>query len=247
VSVFSPWLQALADVPPSNICDLQLLRSTPQSDANEDDLLSRKPGIVGPLGLCWRPIAYDPDAFAQLKQPSNKAAVAAHLAGDLHTSALLVADFGVGGEDHEQHLLDASSCELVCVHAKLSGEPDASAQDYRVVLVSSNSATCEALTSGAKNSACDDSDSYPCYCISLSNCVQPNPFLDGVIDETHWDKRVDEPHKVSFDASQIRYVGIQKDWNNRQDFSAEVLDIEFHPPNTDPYADSHTACSPRGL
>lgn len=251
VFVYSPWLQALADKPSGVLCTAQWL--APPSNAGDGNELSQKPGTIGPLGMCWRPIAYDPNAFAQLVPTSdldggvsgNAASVKAHLAGDAHTGALLVADFGVQNlpsqananaanplsppSDNEQHLLDLSNCDCVCVRATVVP----SNTDFRVVLVSGNSATCEVVTCAAKNipnSVCNQCNQDDCYCIQLNSCRPVNTFQDGAINETIWDTTSgDAIIKVTFDASQIRYLGIQKDWNNQQDFTAEVTDIQFIP------------------
>ena len=244
--VYSPWQPTMGDMPSANICDMQLPRAVAQSDldANDAETLSQKPGIIGPHHLCWRPIAYNPSSFAQLVKPNDPSGVSAHLAGDANAGALLVADFGVHNlpstnddslgvpADDEQHLLSLDQCEFACINVFFEdiGETGGS-QDSRIVLVSGNSATCEAVSDSAaeivdhNNLNLNTSAKGRWYCIQLSTC-SADPFQDGAIDETAWDK-TGNGDKVTFDRSQIRYFGVQKGWNNPQDLVAEVYDIQF--------------------
>ncbi len=83
--------------------------------------------------------------------------------------------------------------------------------------------------------------------MDLGSCPKPtdNPFQDGAIDESNWDA-TGNSSKVTFDPAHIRYVGIQKDWSNSQEFIAKVAGIEFYETQTDVDAGSTSKiCQPQ--
>jgi hypothetical protein len=231
-NIYSPWLEIQSQT--CTLCDLQVSDTEDDRDstANNGTDWSSSRGEWGPQGLCWRPISYNQNSFAQFTEKPSQDGVSARLAGDPKSGALLVADFGVrsstpeatGSVAGEQELLDLGNCSTVCLEATYASNSQQTSGDENqavpsVVVVSANSATAEldARTASAHEFGPGK------YCVDLSK-FQDAKNPDGIIDESDWDK-TGNSSVVGFDWHRVRYIGLQKDWKNEEDVVTNIRGI----------------------
>jgi hypothetical protein len=199
--------------------DLKTAPSTSSSIASEWN----RAGALGPKvgsfkDVCWRPIAFDATSHARFVGiPQPGAAITASLIGETNTTALLAADFGVGGQ-----FLDLSQIEdfteiIVCANL-----PNKST--FQITLQSENGGFWQALVVGTDIDA-STSTPYP----PTSN---PNGNLTRELLKA-WSgtnkAAVEEDGSVaSFNPSKVRYLGIQKVWqDNVPDVNIRIDSVRF--------------------
>lgn len=204
-AIGSEWTTEVGEYP-CLMCGLQRYESVPvQAQAFK---WSR--GAKGPNGFCWRPIAYDVLSHARFTEaPTDGGSVKALLSGPGSTTALLAADFGVAGRS-----LGTNDEIVICAYLPKD-------MPFQIMLKSANEGYCQVPIIGEGG---DDLRAAPypntgdrldaAYCTNHTDDNNPLYGEDGKV--------------LVFDATNIRYLGIQKAWAREVETTIRIDSVRFN-------------------
>jgi hypothetical protein len=213
---------------PCLVCDLEHQAIQPVNGGN-----NTRRGAWGPGNLCWRPIAYEDTSHTEIVEISREAPVTAKLSGPKGTTSLLAADFSVKPDTEGSTTLDYSKGYVdlrqkrvfLCAHLPRN-------HTFQIVLKSDNDGYCELKVEGSDPDDPSESSQKSTVYPALPREGETSDVLDADYCANHADpknKLLDEKGAPpTFDPTRVRYVGIQKAWeDNVQNLMVRVDAIKF--------------------